>query len=314
MSKSLASESKDGNKSREMSEKRGAEDEVNENEEGIIVCPSDESLTISTVVSTVPATTDQFMFTDDFKRLLVDLVQGDMLMTLRLATKAWKRVVDAFIDEGVRSGAMIVHSGKDVSFQDAYARRGRHALLTQVIFLLNITKVGEYEFFYAANLVVVEIPDGVESISESAFDGCESLTTVSFPKTLRSIGKSAFANCSSLENVDLLHTNLQELGSAAFWSCSELKSMTIPDSLRKFPSISYWYEEPFFECFKLVPSYIDVSEIYEDAASEVVAYLRFQQQLAKIERSKQVKEDARARRALQREKTSEKVDQEASAL
>ncbi|GMI15632.1 hypothetical protein TrLO_g15181 [Triparma laevis f. longispina] len=50
------------------------------------------------------------MFTNDFKRLLVGFVQGDTLTTLRLATKAWKRVADAFVDVGVRSGAMMVHS------------------------------------------------------------------------------------------------------------------------------------------------------------------------------------------------------------
>ncbi|GMH52502.1 hypothetical protein TL16_g01243 [Triparma laevis f. inornata] len=184
MSKSVAIKSNEGHESRENGGKRGAENEGGEDEEGILELPPVESLPISTVVSTVPATTDQFMFTNDFKRLLVGLVQGDTLMTLRMATKVWRRVVDAFIDERVASGAMIVHDGKDIRFGSVLAREERRELVTLVIFLLNIKKVGEQECMWATNLVVVDIPEGVQSISRAAFFRCYSLTTVSFPTTL----------------------------------------------------------------------------------------------------------------------------------
>ena len=78
-----------------------------------------------------------------------------------------------------------------------------------------------------------------------------SLTTVSFPTTLAYIGALALAD-SSLENVDLLHTKLQELGHEAFCHCYKLKSMTIPDSLQTFDYAV------FTHCSKLVPSNIDV--------------------------------------------------------
>ncbi|GMH80023.1 hypothetical protein TrLO_g4224 [Triparma laevis f. longispina] len=159
-----------------------------------------------------------FLFTDDFKRLLVGLVQGDTLMTLRLATKAWNRVVDAFIDEGVRSGTLIIHGGNDFGWYVAHAQKERRGLVTWVNFRLNITKVGCGERCYT-NLVVVDIPEGVVSIGEGAFDSCCSLTTVSFPTTLNPIGVAAFLRCSSLENMDLLHTNLREIGDEAFAIC-----------------------------------------------------------------------------------------------
>ncbi|GMH60128.1 hypothetical protein TL16_g02981 [Triparma laevis f. inornata] len=104
MSKPVASETIKRNEAQESGGERGAGDEGVEDEEGTLEAAVAESLPISTVVSTVPAATNQFMFTDDFKRLLVGLVMGDKLMKLRLATQAWKRVVDAFIDKGVESG------------------------------------------------------------------------------------------------------------------------------------------------------------------------------------------------------------------
>ena len=132
MSKSVAFEFIEGHEIREMGN-RGAEDEGDEEEEELIEIPMAESMPIST-----PAVVDEFMFTDDFKRLLVGLIMGDTLMTLRLATKAWRRMVDAFIDEGVESGAMIVRGEEDL----LWGREERHKLITRVIFLLNITEVG----------------------------------------------------------------------------------------------------------------------------------------------------------------------------
>ncbi|GMH83348.1 hypothetical protein TL16_g09567 [Triparma laevis f. inornata] len=276
MSKFIATESKEGHESRGTSGKRGARDEGNEDEEGILGALSAATSSTLTTVSTAPATTDQFMFTDDFKWLLVELVMGDTLMTLRLATKAWKRVVHVFIDEGVRSGAMIVHGGKDISSFAAWARSERMKLVKRVFFLLNVMTVGKAACMYAVNLVVVDIPEGIESIGEFAFGACQSLTTVSFPTTLASIGQAAFRKCFSLDNVDLFHTNLRLIDICAFEDCSELKSMTIPGSLQTLgPNV-------FYKCFKLVPSNIDINdEINEDdVSSDVVAHLRLQQLLA----------------------------------
>jgi len=126
------------------------------------------------------------------------------LITLRLATKGRKAAADAFIDEGVESGEIIVHGGDDISsgpFDSA--RKEKRKLVTRVIFLLNITKVGYYACMLDCNLVVVDIPEGFDRISFSAFYCCRSITTVSFPRTLNHIGDNAFTGCSSLENVDL---------------------------------------------------------------------------------------------------------------
>ena len=184
MSKSVAFGSKDEHNTPKTGKKRGGEDEGNEDGEGIIdLPPAAEITTISTTVSAAPAVVDAFMHTPEFKRHFIDFVPVDALMSLRLATKAWRVVAEAFIDENVESGAMIVHDGKDLSWNAAEAREARRKLVTRVIFLLNITKVGDYACFWAINLVVVDIPEGVQRIGDRAFHSCRNLTTVSFPRS-----------------------------------------------------------------------------------------------------------------------------------
>ncbi|GMH84974.1 hypothetical protein TrVE_jg5108 [Triparma verrucosa] len=199
---------------------------------------------------------------------------------MRLLCKDWRRVADKFIGWKVESGGlMMVVGGNDLSWKEVKAQEERRSLVTQVVFLLNIMKVGIRVCNRAINLVVVEIPEGVESIGDRSFEGNSSLTIVSFPTTLRLVGVGAFAYCLSLENVDLLHTQLQELGDFAFLVCSKLKSMTIPDSLQTLG------HDVFKNCFKLVPYHIDVghhdndSESDEervniDVTSEVISHLR----------------------------------------
>ena len=148
----------------------------------------------------------------------------------------------------------------------------RHGLATRVIFILDFTRIGQYACYYAVNLVVVDIPEGVKSIGDDAFFCCSSLTTVSFPTTLTSIGRLAFGWCSSLRTVDLLLTNLQEIGTKTFYYGNELSSMTIPDSLQTLG------DSVFYRSSKLVPSNIEVRDKFNDTTSEVVAHLSSKQQ------------------------------------
>ncbi|GMI17339.1 hypothetical protein TrLO_g12477 [Triparma laevis f. longispina] len=269
MSKFLLSGFNEGNETPQMSRKCGGNDEENEFNDESMEVPPTESLTTSPPPAP-PAAVDELMHTPEFRRNFVEFVPVDALMALRLATKGWNAAADALIEEGVRSGELMVHDGRDTSSFGWNARKKWRKRATRVVFLLNVTNVGDRACMEAANLVVVEIPDGVKSIGKWAFAECSSLTTVYFPMTLTLIGEQAFARCFSLENVDLLHTNLQELGEMAFLCCYELKSMTIPDSLQTLGKNS------FYKCSKLVLSSVGVRTFDNDA---VVAHLRSQQQL-----------------------------------
>ncbi|GMH52704.1 hypothetical protein TL16_g01292 [Triparma laevis f. inornata] len=226
---------------------------TNENAALKIAALTTDVLALKIANAPAPHTND-FISTIDFKRHFVGFVHIEMLLVLREVCKEWNDVVVERVDESVESGVMIVHEGKDIDEDDAFARKDRCELVMQVIFLPNITKVGENVCDLAANLVVVHIPEGAVSIGEGAFLDCHSLTTVSFPAT--SIGVGAFELCFSLDNVDLLHTNPQEIDEATFRGCWELKSMTIPESLQMLG------RDCFRGCDKLVPSSIDVHDVH----------------------------------------------------
>ncbi|GMH97567.1 hypothetical protein TrVE_jg1584 [Triparma verrucosa] len=155
------------------------------------------------------------MHTDDFRRLLVGFIMLDTLVAMRWLDKKWHKVVEKKLTEvgDEPYGGMIVHGGNDISPNEANsaARVDRMEQVTKVVFLLNITKVGDLACTYAINLIAVDIPEGITIIGGGSFAGCSSLKVIKFPKSLTSIGNGSFQYCSSLEQVELLHTNVEEL-------------------------------------------------------------------------------------------------------
>ena len=192
----------------------------------------------------------------------------DTLVAMRWLDRKWHKVVEKKLTEleGAEPyGKIIVHGGNDISLSEAWsdARKERMKQVTKVVFLLNVTKVGDNVFWYASNLVVVDIPEGITIIDDYSFMFCSSLKEIKFPKSLTSIGIESFYDCSSLEEVDFLHTKVQELGTEAFFGCTSLSETKVPDSLQKLGRDVFCY------CSKLVPSDINVND-----NNAVVAYLR----------------------------------------
>ncbi|GMI00349.1 hypothetical protein TrLO_g11371 [Triparma laevis f. longispina] len=86
------------------------------------------------------------------------------LVSSPLCAPPWKATAEEVIDEGVRSGELIFHDGKDICVAVAGAREERRKLAMRAIFFLNITKVGDGACCDAINLIGVDIPEGVESM------------------------------------------------------------------------------------------------------------------------------------------------------
>ena len=88
------------------------------------------------------------------------------------------------------------------------------------------------------------VPDGVTSISGSAFSGCTSLTEIVIPDSVTTIGKSAFSGCTSLSKVDL-PKKLTTIEAYTFSGCSSLESIVIPEGVT---AIGTWleYEKTYY--------------------------------------------------------------------
>ena len=95
----------------------------------------------------------------------------------------------------------------------------------------------------------VTIPEGVQSIGDSAFSYCKSLSSLTLPSSLQSIGDRAFFGCNSLSSLTL-PSSLQSIGDYAFGWCSSLTSLTLPSSLQSIG------DSAFCDCSSLTSLYI----------------------------------------------------------
>ena len=85
---------------------------------------------------------------------------------------------------------------------------------------------------YLNNKLVTDLvfPDGVTSIGDYAFSGCDSLTSITIPDGVTSVGTEAFSSCNSLTSITI-PDSVTSIGYRAFRYCTSLTSITIPDSV-----------------------------------------------------------------------------------
>ncbi len=74
----------------------------------------------------------------------------------------------------------------------------------------------------------------VQSISESAFKGCDKLENVNLCAGLTSIGTSAFEGCKSLKEI-YVPSSVTSIGVDCFYECYKMKKATIPDNFTELP-------------------------------------------------------------------------------
>ena len=105
---------------------------------------------------------------------------------------------------------------------------------------ISFTSENSNPLYYAHNLYLngelvtdLVIPDGVRSIGEFAFHGCNSLTSVIIPNSVTSIGNHAFRDCRGLTSV-AIGSGVTNIGNYAFYGCTSLTSAT-------FDVTSGWY-------------------------------------------------------------------------
>lgn len=84
-----------------------------------------------------------------------------------------------------------------------------------------------------------EVPNGVETIGDSAFKNCK-LKGITIPNTVKNIDKQAFFGCENLSKVQL-GNGLSYIGVEAFKLCKSLREITLPTGLLHVDSFAFMY-------------------------------------------------------------------------
>ncbi len=92
--------------------------------------------------------------------------------------------------------------------------------------------------FRGAYLKGVELPDSVNRIEQSAFQGCEELESIVIPDKVTTLEMWSFSNCASLKSV-VLSKNLKKIVTYCFEWCSSLKSITFPEGLERIENEAF---------------------------------------------------------------------------
>ncbi len=97
---------------------------------------------------------------------------------------------------------------------------------------------------YTGTDPVVEIPEGVGSVGQSAFEGCATLVGVTVPESVGFIEVEAFSGCTALKDV-MMEEGVCGICDEAFAGCTALENVTLPKTL------SAIYPRAFADCSSL---------------------------------------------------------------
>ncbi|GMH77598.1 hypothetical protein TrST_g5720 [Triparma strigata] len=126
-----------------------------------------------------------FIASEDFMRLFLPYLFGVTFSAMRHLNHDWRRIHDEYVKRSVQEGIMILHDGKDVegmeeisnidididtfaAWQDDdnfHERKMKVQHVRSIIFTCNLKTIGKFSCSLAERLVIVEIPEGVESIA-----------------------------------------------------------------------------------------------------------------------------------------------------
>ena len=124
-----------------------------------------------------------------------------------------------------------------------------------------VETIGVSAFDGASNLKKLSLPEGLTTIEESAFMNCTGINEVILPSTLTTIGKYAFGYCYKLDNIEI-PGNVATINSYVFEGCGNLKSVTLLDGITTIKDYA------FENCSNLY-------EIYIPTSLNKISYLTF---------------------------------------
>ncbi len=142
-----------------------------------------------------------------------------------LAQPDWVIVQDKFLQTYRGSDTeLVIPDGVEFICDRAFTNKS----IQSVILSDSVKSIGS-SAFASTDLEMIEL-NQVESIGESAFNGCSNLVSLTIPDTVTSIGGMLTSDCSSLTNLQLSNS-IASIPRNAFYNCNALTEISIPDSV-----------------------------------------------------------------------------------
>jgi len=113
-----------------------------------------------------------------------------------------------------------------------------------------VTSISDSAFIRCMKMTNVTIPNSVVNIGDSAFESCTGLTAVIIPNQLSTIKYNTFYDCTGLTSM-ILPDSIISIGKMAYYGCSELTSFTIPINVTNI------LDYAFIGCSKLTQFNVD---------------------------------------------------------
>ena len=133
--------------------------------------------------------------------------------------------------------------GRKVTIVDLGDNKNRDTI-KHVTISEGIQSLSNYAFDDYHNLETVVLPDSLNAIGAGAFLGCSNLKTINLPENLTELVHYTFKNCTSLKTITLSN-NITSIDIEAFSNCSSLETVILPHSLTIICG------EAFLNCSKL---------------------------------------------------------------
>ena len=169
-----------------------------------------------------------------------------------LAANYWKNFISIKVGENEISYInddvfkyLLIHEDNDkptaILISGDYSSFSRASLPERVTDLSNpeqprryyLRAIGPSAFKDCKNLteVTVSSRSSMETISASAFEGCDALKSFGIPATVKKIGSRAFYGCSCLNSITM-PDGVKEIQTSCFYGCKNLSDFTIGRNIR----------------------------------------------------------------------------------
>ena len=167
-------------------------------------------------------------------------------LTCIVSTKSFAYDVAVENEDGVTICYSYINDGKELAVVKA---ESPYSYSNDVIFNIPqtvkidgmeypVTRIDD-EAFKNSTVVMIELPDGIKSIGESAFSLCKNLISIKIPDSVEGqIGKRCFYGCGMLKSVQI-GEGITKIENNSFENCSKLEKVVLPDNVAVISATSF---------------------------------------------------------------------------